>query len=665
MYKIKANVRFDNVLEYIWLNSNYSCPLYLEESNFNLCDLSDEEISAVLVEDLSFGDEGSKCSKPQDEAPVSFLLNQYEDIFKGIGNTDLIEHGIELKSNAVVNLKPYPIPHAYRDQVKEMIRDMLDQGIIEDSVSEWSSPIVCVKKKDGSIRLAIDYRKLNALTKQDAFPTPSINEIINGLNGAKIFSTLDFKSGYYQIPMRSEDKPKTAFKFDNKLYQFKRMPFGLCTAMQTFLRLMSQVFQFPFVKAYVDDVIIFSNSIEEHLKHLELVFDVIRKAKLSLNPKKCEFLKDKVEYLGFIIGNNTIRSSKVKTDAILKYPVPKDKKSLKSFLGLINSYRHLIPKFADKTWHLYNLLKKNVRFKWTSELEKQFSDLKSIMAHEPVVQMPDLNRTFIVRSDASDKAMAALLIQENDQGQRVVIEYFSKKFSECQSRYATVEKEATAVKFAIDRWQVYLKGRHFVLETDHKPLVWLKTMASRNNKLARMAIELSEYDFEVKHVKGVENCDADALSRIEIAAIQFDELESEQRNDLKLKGHRLKNTVSFTERNGLLYFQETASSNLRLCIPQSRVVEVLNMCHNQMNHIGQQKVIDVVYHRFYWPGWRNDVKQFIRKCDCNIIKDMEVKPKAPLLVTDIDKFKVFERVAIDTMSIHKSKKGNKVITHNV
>ena len=660
LIKVKGNIRFDNYLEYSWNNQSHLCPLYLEEPFFHICDLSDEEVCSILVEDLSLS-ESSPTTTEQPPTIISSLIDQYSEIFNGIGSTNLIEHSIELKSDTVVNIKPYPIPHAYRDEVRSMIQDMLTQDIIEESCSEWSSPLVVVKKKEGSIRLAVDFRKLNSISKQDAFPTPSINEIINGLNNAKIFSKLDFKSGYYQVPLRASDRPKTAFKIDNKLYQFKRMPFGLCTAMQTFMRLISKIFQFEFVKAYVDDIVIFSSTIDQHVKHLQHVFEAIRQAGLTLNTSKCSFAKESIEYLGFIIGNNSIRPSPAKVDCVIKYPVPKNKKELRSFLGLVNSYRNLIPNFADSTWDLYHLLKKDTRFVWKPHHNNQFEKLKRLMSSDPIIRMPDLNRQFILRTDASDKAMAAILQQVDDNGHKYVVEYFSKKFTECQQRYATVEKEATAVKTAIDRWSTYLRGRHFTLETDHRPLVWLRSMASRNNKLARMAIDLSEYDFNVIHIKGVENTDADALSRIEVAAIGFDELASEQEADDHLVAQRSKNPGSFVIYNNLLYFKETSTAPFRLCIPQSRVKEILRLCHDSLNHIGQHKTIDIIYQRFYWPGWRGDVKQFVHKCQCNIKKSQATFPKAPLQPTDIESFTIFERVAIDTMSLNKAKSGNKVI----
>ena len=660
LLKIKGNVRHDNWLDYSLNNKPRSCPLVLEDQSSKMREELSQVIGSVVVDDLSITSDPPTDTSAQPHPKLTTILEHYDDVFEGIGYTELTEHRIELKEDTIINSKPFPVPHAYREEVRKMIKDMLDQGIIEPSKSEWSSPMVVVKKKDESLRIAIDYRKINAISKTDAFPTPRIDEIINGLHNAQWFTKLDFRSGYYQIPMRKSDRDKTAFQFDNQQYQFKRMPFGLSTAMQTFMRLISQVLQFDFVRVYVDDVTIFSSSLEEHFEHLQTVLNAIRKAGLTLNRKKCDFMKQSIEYLGFIIGHNSIKPSQEKIKCIINYPTPKSKKELKSFLGLVNSYRALIEEYAERTADMYHLLKKDKRFVWSEGNDQQFKALKALMTSNPVVRMPDFSRKFIVRTDASDRAMAGILQQMDDSGNRYVVEYFSKKFSDCQSRYATIEKEATALKSAIDKWSIYLRGKSFLLETDHRPLVWLKSMANRNNKLARMALELAEYDFEVVHVKGKENCDADALSRIELAAIAFDELESEQETDSKLQAQRVKSPNSFVLKNNLLYFKQENNS-LRLCIPQSRVKDILRACHDQLSHIGQAKTLDIIWNRFYWPNWRNDTKQFIRKCHCNVKKSSSELSHAPLQPTEIHNLHIFERVAIDIMTIHASSNGYKYI----
>ena len=663
--KISATITYDDIMYFTWMGNRRRVNLISEDQidNVNDHDLTDAEVCALAVEHLTVDDDADNenvCGEFEQSGVVNALINRYMDVFEGIGRTNLVEHSIELKTNKVINVKPYPVPYAYRDEVRRMLVEMEQNNIIVKSHSEFCSPLLVVKKKDGSLRLAIDYRKLNAISKFDAQPTPKVQEILFGLDKAKIFSKLDFKSGYYQVPLRRSDQEKTAFRFENTLYHFLVMPFGLSTAAQTFSRLGNILFQLPFVKIYIDDVIVFSKDMDEHVNHLKQVFEILKSANLTLNRKKCEFAKQRIEYLGFVIQGGSIQPSSDKTKCIHEFPVPKCRKDLRSFLGLVNSYRSLVPNYAEKSFDLYELLKQKNRFQWKNNHQRMFENLKVLMSSQPVVRIADLNREFIVRTDASDKAMAGVLQQVDDNGNRYVVEYFSKKFTDCQSRYATIEKEATALKTAIDKWSTYLKGKSFKLETDHRPLVWIKSMVNRNNKLARMAIELAEYEFEISHVKGKDNCDADALSRIEISAIQFDELSSEQESDQLLLLARNKDPNSFIQINHLWYFRHAGRD--RLCIPQSRVKEILQLCHDKMNHIGQHKCLDIVFCRFYWPKWRNDVKQWIRKCACNVKKDNDPRPaKQPMCATDILNLNPFEKVAIDIMTLSTSESGNRYL----
>lgn len=464
-----------------------------------------------------------------------------------------------------------------------------------------------------------------------------------GLNNAKIFSKINFRSGYYQIPLRECDREKTAFRVGNNLFHFNVMPFGLHTAAQTFMRLMGLLFDnIPFVKVYVDDV-------NEHLGHLEEVFNIISTNNLTINRDKCEFFQRSIEYLGFIIADNQIKPSRNKIDCVMNFPVPSSKKELKSFLGLANAYRSLIANYAEETSLLYDLLKNKNKFVWSDKHQSQFEKLKNILIGEPVLRIPDLSKRFIVRTDASNLAMGAVLQQEDDEGNRYVVEYFSKKFNNCQMRYSTIEKEATGLKAAIDKWSIYLKGKKFSLETDHRPLVWLKSMMNKNSKLSRMALELQEYDFDVSHISGVANSDADALFRIECGAISFDDLSKDQLADPKLVELWKKNPECFPEKNSILYFRQSKNHNWQLCIPQSHVRKVLRLCHDDMGHEGQHKTLDLVTQRFYWPGRRNDVIQFIKKCDCQLKKPRPAV-KVKLCTTDIMSYKVVERLQIDIMT---------------
>lgn len=437
---------------------------------------------------------------------------------------------------------------------------------------------------------------------------------------ATIFSRLDFRSGYYQIPLAHQDREKTAFAFGGRLFHFRMLPFGLSTAGQTFARLMEQLFgQLKFCQSYVDDIIVFSESLECHFEHLEAVFKIIAEAGLTLNLGKCKFLQSSVKFLGFIVEKNQIRSDPEKTAAIRKFPTLTNVKQVRSFLGLVNQFNHLIDKFADLTAPLFALLRKNKLFQWSQACNDHFIAIKAALASTAVVCMPDLNKPFIVRTDASEFAMTGVLLQEFEDGKRRVIEYYSKKFTDCQLRYSTIEKEATAVCAVIEHWSHYLWGREFQLETDHRPLLWLNSMKELNSKLGRMALRLEEFKFSSAHIAGKNNADADALSRIELAAIDLEALQKEQSSDASLYRMRAANNTKFREINNILYFVEHGKTD-RVCVPRSRITQTLAAAHGPLGHWGFERTLNILRSRVYWPGMKKDVEQWIKKCQCSLKK---------------------------------------------
>ncbi|KAF7489591.1 Retrovirus-related Pol polyprotein from transposon 17.6 [Sarcoptes scabiei] len=471
--RLKISWNSDRSIDFWHRNKKHNVKLVEEKNDTSTICMSISQILQTLPEDLSF-EEKEPSKQNRIDKRVSKLITKFPDIVKG----------------------------------------------------------TAVAKKDQSLRLAIDFRQLNKMTIFDAHPSPRIDEILSGLRDAKVFSKIDFKQGYYQIPLRAEDKQKTAFQFKNNLYQFTVMPFGLSTACQTFLRLIEQLFgHLDFVRTYIDDILIFSKSEDDHVRHIEAVFSIIKDASLTINLDKSEFFKSTIEFLGFKIAENEIKMTQDKTKAIRNYPKPTNTKELKRFLGLASYYRKLIDNFATIAYPLYKLMKKKIKFSWGNEEEQSFNLLKQKLSSESIVKIPDFNRSFYVRTDASDAAMAAVLTQRDDKGNPYVIEYFSKSFSDTQKRYPVIEKEATALITAIEKWSYYLKFRKFYIQTDHRPLVFLNSMAAKNSKIARMCLRLQEFNYEIEHLPGNENIDADALSRIKIEEIDFNRIKNLQKND--------------------------------------------------------------------------------------------------------------------------------------
>ncbi|KAL5491649.1 hypothetical protein EMCRGX_G016981 [Ephydatia muelleri] len=380
------------------------------------------------------------------------------------------------------------IPYAYRKLFKGEVEEMLKHDIIEPSNSEWASPILPIRKKDGSWRFCVDFRHLNTLSKLDAYPMPRIDELIDRLGQARFISTIDLTRGYWQIPIAQKDREKTNFATPYGLFQFKVLPFGLNGAPACFQRLMDRVIQGceDYAAAYLDDLVIFSNSWKEHLEQLEVALSRIQKAGLTIKASKCQMGMEECVYLGHIVGNGVVRPEAGKVEAVKTFPIPKTRRSRKSAPNSIS---------------------------WTEKCDQGFNLLKEMLCSTPVLNCPDLTSPFILQTDASDRGVGAVLSQYGVDGQEHPIAYFSRKYSAREQNYSTIEKECLAIKLATHAFRVYLLGREFTVETDHRALEWLHRLKDSNPRLCRWSLTLQPFKFSVRHKAGVTNGNADALSR--------------------------------------------------------------------------------------------------------------------------------------------------------
>lgn len=454
--------------------------------------------------------------QPGKQREIQALLDP--DLFtERPGFTTLVEHKVHLKADAIPRRRSYRIPERLLPKLKEEVEVMLQLDVIEQSTSEWCSPIVLVPKKDGSLRFCIDFRYLNSMSKCQSYPMPRIDELLEKVGNSKFISTIDLSKGYWQLSLAQETKELTAFTTPFGLYQFKVMPFGLQGAPATFQRLMDQILRDvpQFAAAYLDDVVIFSQTWEDHVTHLQQVLRLLKNAGLTINPGKCSLAKSEVEYLGHIVGQGVIKPRVGKVDAIHSYPVPSTKKRVRAFLGLVGWYSKFIPHFADRAAVLTNLTKASAptKVKWTEDCDRAFKDLKMAITSESVLHTPDFNNSFILQTDASAVGLGAVLLQDVD-GQRKPVLFLSRKLLDRETRYSTVEKECLAMKWAISSLKYYLLGRHFYLETDHRALQWLKRMKESNTRLTGWYLSLQPYDFTIHYRSGKANLVADCLSRV-------------------------------------------------------------------------------------------------------------------------------------------------------
>ena len=447
------------------------------------------------------------------------ILTEFREVLQNKpGHTKLVEHRIEIGTSCPVKLPPYRLPQAYRESVQKEIQEMLEQDIIEPSSSEWAAPIVLVKKKDGSLRLCVDYRRLNSVSRTDAYPMPRIDDMIDQLGRASFISTLDLTRGYWQVPVANIDRHKTAFITPFGLYQFKAMPFGLQGAPATFQRMMDQLIRGleGFTAAYLDDLVIYSSTWEEHVKHLHNVFGRLRKAGLTAKPRKCQFAMKQCKYLGHIVGNGVVQPEPGKIDAVKSFAVPRTKTDVRAFLGLTGYYRRFIPDYATIALPLTDLTRKAAPnlINWNDQCNEAFTKLKELLCSSPVLQSPNFTMLFTLQTDASDRGVGAVLSQKDESGLDHPVSYYSRKLLPREQRYSTVEKELLAIKLATSAFRVYLLGRHFQIVTDHRSLEWLDRLKETNSRLTRWSLALQSFDFSITHRPGKDNGNADALSRI-------------------------------------------------------------------------------------------------------------------------------------------------------
>ena len=458
---------------------------------------------------------GSILSTSQTQELTS-LLSQYSEIFSDIpGCTDLVTHSIELSDDTPIRLKPYPIPFSKGETFDEEVRKMFDLGIIELSSSPYRSPMLLVKKSDGSYRPVIDFRAINKITKFFAEPVPNPEVIFAKLSKARYLSKLDFTKGFWQIPMSTSDKEKTAFATSMGLVHFRFMPFGLVNAGATFSRLMRILLdKLQNVDNYIDDVLVHSQSWEEHLCSLRSVFQRIQKAGLTIKPSKCQIGHSSVSFVGHQIMQGKLQTRQQLIEKIATAKLPVTVKNVRSFLGLTGYYRKFVPHYADVAAPLVQLTRKGQPqvIVWSEESKVAFEKLKSLLCSAPVLRLPDLQRPFVLRTDASNTALGAVLLQEYNE-MLFPVAYASKALSNAQQAYSVIERECLSIVWSLDKYYPYLYGTKFIIQTDHKPLAYLQSAKLTNPRLMRWALKIQPFYFHIETITGSNNIGADFLSR--------------------------------------------------------------------------------------------------------------------------------------------------------
>ena len=454
---------------------------------------------------------------PEQSGQLKALLDQYQDVIcPEVGGVNTVEHTIDTGTQTPIRSAPYRLAPAWREQLRKEISTLLESGIIKPSTSPWSSPMVPIRKPDGSVRLCIDFRKVNSATVPDPFAIPLIEDLLDQLGEARYLTKLDLNKGFYQIPVAEQDRSKTAFMSPWGKYEFIRMPFGLRNAPSTFQRCMNGVLQGleDFSSAYIDDIVVFSRTWEEHLAHLKQVLDRLRKFHLTAKPSKCEWGAQSLLYLGHAVGLGKISVPEARVAALRNFRKPVTKADLRAFLGTIGYYRRFVPQFSQRAVPLTEATKKaapNV-LAWSDSMYDAFVYLCNVLSDVSVLFIPHMSDKFLLQTDASTKGIGAVFSVVRD-GEEFPVGYYSKKLTKCEQNYAATELECLAVVRAIEHFAAHLVGRQFMVVTDHQALQYLQSSRHLNGRLTRWALQLQHHNFVIKHRPGKTHQNADGLSR--------------------------------------------------------------------------------------------------------------------------------------------------------
>ncbi|XP_029766793.1 uncharacterized protein LOC113406182 [Terrapene carolina triunguis] len=480
---------------------------------------------------------------PTQVGRLRVLLERHQEVFsrdeRDFGYTTTVTHQIATGDAVPIKQRHRRISPRVFQEVKKHILDLVTQGVLKESHSPWASPAVIVIKKDGGVRFCCDYRKLNEVTHKDAYPLPRVEESLDALGSARVFSTLDLTSGYFQVAVEERDRKKTAVTTPFGLFEWTRMPFGLCNAPATFQRLMEGVlgdYILDTLLIYLDDVIVFSKDFESHMEKLDLVFTRLKEHGLKLKPSKCCLLCEKVKFLGHVISKDGIQVDEEKTRALENWPVPKNAKQVRQALGFMSYYRRFVPKFAHIAAPLYGLVGQPAQrkgrdqcFVWDDACQTAFDKLRHRLMSPPVLAYPDFTLPFIVTTDGSLHGLGAVLSQKQEGAERVIA-YASRGLRRSErndKNYSAFKLELLALKWAItEKFKDYLVYSKFTVISDHNPLRYLAT-ANLGAIEHRWVAQLAEFTFEVQYKPGRQNINADTLSRLPL------EEESEEGEDLE------------------------------------------------------------------------------------------------------------------------------------
>ena len=573
---------------------------------------------------------------------IELLLSKFSSIIDApLGRVRGLFHEIKLTHEQPKRFNAYPTTPVKAKEIDRQVELLLQQGLIRRSNSPYAAPVILRPKPNGDWRFITDFTYINSLTVDDSFPMMRIQDILKNLGNAKYISTLDAEKGYWQVPLAENSKKYTAFRTRTGLYEYNVLAFGLKNAPACYQRLMNEVLVglSDICTVYQDDIIIFSSSFSEHIKHLEIVLERLRNANITLKKDKCVFGAKEVKFLGHIVSKDGIKINPEKVEVVKNFEAPKTRKDLKKFLGVINFYHHFFKDMGKVAAPLYEVCSLKQKFKWGIPQEKAFETLKVQMCEAITLYYPDFSKPFLLRTDASDYGISGTLAQKDDQGLERVITFCSKTLSLPQRSYSTPEKECYAIVFSLTKLQEYIDGQKVYLESDSSPLVHLYTFRNSSQRLMRWAWKIQEFSPEIRHIPGITNIVADFLSRNPLKHHEDDEREGEFMYPPLRGGMAVKSSISlkiikeaqktdpfiikciaklpplFQEIDNVLY--KIISDYCKVpVIPTSILQTTISSFHDNSasGHLGISKTYNRMKTRVYYPSLHKAVMNYVRSC---------------------------------------------------
>lgn len=538
--------------------------------------------------------------------------------------TTNIELSLTLKDETPIFQTPRRLPLKERDIVERQVDDWINEGIVKPCSSEYASPVVVAKKKDGSHRLCVDYRRLNKVVVRDKYPLPVIEYQIDRLAEARVFSTLDFKNGFFHVNVEERSRKYTAFVTHRGQYQFLKVPFGLCNSPPVFQRYINHVFRSLVndgILIYIDDLIVIAPNVKEGIVRLQKVLQVASDYGLDINKSKCHLLQSKIEYLGYIVENGEIQPPPSKVQAVLNFPEPRSLKDIQSFLGFSGYFRKYMEAYAIKAKPLSDMLKKESTFQFGSKERESFEQLKSDLSHSPVLKIFNPKFETELHTDACKDGFGAILMQRSpDDNKLHPVYYMSRKTTETESRYTSYELEVLAVIRALEKFRHYLLGLKFKIITDCAVFKQTMNKIKLSAKIARWALLIEKFDTTIEHRVGSRMRHVDTLSRYPVMAISIEDnivirVTNTQKNDPELRAiiEVLKEKAydDYLLRNDVLYKYKDGRE--LLVIPRDMQNEIIQMAHGK-GHFSVKRTEDAIKQEFYIPALIKKIENVIANC---------------------------------------------------